>query len=85
MLQVVRTLVCRDTVALSKWLLQHALTGELQGIAIEVRLRDGAHDVMFTGCYSSPRNALAAAAEIYRRACELFDDHLDTPPWSNKR
>lgn len=66
MFSVVRTLICKDTVLLARWLVEQAVTGKIRGIAVAVRLLDGSDDVLFTGAYRQrPGHAIAAAGHMH--------------------
>jgi hypothetical protein len=74
MLQVVRGLVCRDTVALAKWIFNHATTGKVRGVALALRMENGSDRVVFTGAFkASPKSAVAAAARMYWVASKKAD------------
>jgi hypothetical protein len=78
MLQVIRGFVCRDTVALAKWFVEQALSGNLLGMAVCFRLARGEEEFLFTGAYKArPENALAAAARMYRTASKVMDAHKE--------
>lgn len=67
MLQVVaRFGICRDTVAVLKFLLELALTGQLRGLALCYRTAEGKDEVLFTGVHDRrPESALGAASQMH--------------------
>lgn len=74
MLQVVREMVCKDTVAIAKWMLRETLTGNLRGVAVCFRTTDGREKFVFTGAYRSrPESAIGAAARLYWAASRRIE------------
>jgi hypothetical protein len=67
-------MVCRDTVAVAKWLVEQSTCGGLRGVAVCIRLEHQDDEVLFTGCYRArPTVALAAAARMQWAASRLMD------------
>jgi hypothetical protein len=52
----------KDTVAVLRYLLDQALRGEVVGIAVCYRMRDGEEDSLFSGLYKARPNEGAGAA-----------------------
>jgi hypothetical protein len=78
MFQVVRSLVCKDTVAVAKWIVQRSLSGDVRGVAVCLKMDDGTDKAVFTGAYRSrPLSALSAAAHMYWAASERARTHVE--------
>jgi hypothetical protein len=74
MLRLVRGMVCRDTVAVAEWLVEHSTCGELRGVAVCVRRAHQDDEVLLTGVYRNrPTMALAAAARMTWVASRMMD------------
>lgn len=74
MLQIVSLLVCKETVAVLKVLLQKALRGELRGLALCYWRADGTSQVILSGVYRTrPQHALSAADLIKVTAAHQLD------------
>lgn len=74
MLQVVREMVCQDTVAISKWMVREALKGKLRGLAVCFRTIEGEEKFVFTGAYRSrPESAIGGAARLYWAASRKIE------------
>jgi hypothetical protein len=72
MLKIVHGFVCKDTVALARWMLDESLAGNIRGAAVCVKMDDARDEVRFTGAYGTarPHNAVCAAAHMYWVASE---------------
>jgi hypothetical protein len=74
MLHLIRPSACKDTVALEKWLLEQAITGNLLGTAVCFRLAHSRDEILFTGAYKAhPDSAITAAARMYWAASHAAD------------
>jgi hypothetical protein len=74
MLKVVSLGVCRDTIALFRFLLRLAITGEIRGAAVCYYRRGIGTEVALTGIYEDePERALAGADLIKVAAGHQLD------------
>jgi hypothetical protein len=66
MLRLVSFAVCKETITVLRELLELALKGELRGLAMCYRMRDGRDRVLLTGVHKHrPEFAVSAAARLY--------------------
>lgn len=69
-----------NTVRMLRALLTRAEAGDIAGIALSFRLRDGTEDAIYTGIYKvRPAEAVQAAMTISWRLTQLNDEVRGTP------
>lgn len=74
MLQVIRNLGCKDTVALCKWMLEQAEAGNLRGVGVCLRMAAAQDEVLFTGsCARHPEDVMRAMERLIREADRRLD------------
>jgi hypothetical protein len=86
MRDVIKDLVCRDSVVLSQWLSEQAMQGELRGLAVVAHWRGDSEEMLFTGTFRARRRlAIAAAVDLFHAACEVTDEAPPHPSRTSRR
>lgn len=74
MLNVVHSMICKDSLILAKWVVEQIARGRVRGIGVALRLSDGHDEVVFAGLHRRRAEvAVAAASRMYWIASRQVD------------